>query len=87
VATAQTMSESTAAMRCRRNDAQTEVRKFTASRLLIVRHAGGHGPFLRGRRANGWLGRVLGVVTLTAPTFREQLARRSALYRIARSPG
>ncbi len=34
-------------------------------RLFMIQHDCGHGSFFRGRRANDWLGRVLGVLTLT----------------------
>ena len=34
-------------------------------RLFMIQHDCGHGSFLRRRRANDWLGRVLGVLTLT----------------------
>ena len=34
-------------------------------RLFLIQHDCGHGAFFRGRSANDWLGRVLGVVTLT----------------------
>lgn len=34
-------------------------------RLFIIQHDCSHGSFFRGRRANDWVGRVIGVVTLT----------------------
>ena len=34
-------------------------------RLFIIQHDCGHGAFFRYRAANTWLGRVLGVLTLT----------------------
>jgi omega-6 fatty acid desaturase (delta-12 desaturase) len=34
-------------------------------RLFIIQHDCGHGSFFRNRRANDWLGRIIGVVTLT----------------------
>jgi omega-6 fatty acid desaturase (delta-12 desaturase) len=34
-------------------------------RLFLVQHDCGHGAFLRARAANDWLGRILGVLTLT----------------------
>ncbi len=34
-------------------------------RLFMIQHDCGHGSFFRGRRANDWLGRVIGVLTLT----------------------
>jgi acyl-lipid omega-6 desaturase (Delta-12 desaturase) len=34
-------------------------------RLFMIQHDCGHGSFFRWRRANDWLGRVLGVLTLT----------------------
>jgi len=34
-------------------------------RLFIIQHDCGHGAFLRRRRRNDWLGRLLGVLTLT----------------------
>ena len=34
-------------------------------RLFIIQHDCGHGAFFRGKAANDWIGRVLGVVTLT----------------------
>ena len=34
-------------------------------RLFMIQHDCGHGAFFRNRRANDWVGRVLGVVTLT----------------------
>ena len=34
-------------------------------RLFMIQHDCGHGSFFRRRRANDWLGWVLGVLTLT----------------------
>ena len=34
-------------------------------RMFIIQHDCGHGSFFRNRRANDWLGRVIGVLTLT----------------------
>ena len=34
-------------------------------RLFMIQHDCGHGAFFRSRRANDWVGRVLGVITLT----------------------
>ena len=34
-------------------------------RLFMIQHDCGHGSFFRGRRANDWVGRVIGVMTLT----------------------
>jgi omega-6 fatty acid desaturase (delta-12 desaturase) len=34
-------------------------------RLFLIKHDCGHGAFFRNRAANNWLGRILGVVTLT----------------------
>jgi omega-6 fatty acid desaturase (delta-12 desaturase) len=34
-------------------------------RLFLIQHDCGHGAFFRGRTANGWVGRVIGVFTLT----------------------
>ena len=34
-------------------------------RLFLIQHDCGHGAFFRGRSANDWLGRLIGVVTLT----------------------
>ena len=34
-------------------------------RLFMIQHDCGHGSFFRSRRANDWVGRVIGVVTLT----------------------
>src|SRR5262249_44555864 len=34
-------------------------------RLFMVQHHFGPGPFFRWRRANDWLGRIIGVLTLT----------------------
>ena len=35
-------------------------------RLFMIQHDCGHGSFFRSRPANDWLGRAIGVVTLTA---------------------
>ena len=34
-------------------------------RLFLIQHDCGHGAFFSGRRANDWVGRVIGVITLT----------------------
>jgi omega-6 fatty acid desaturase (delta-12 desaturase) len=34
-------------------------------RLFLIQHDCGHGAFFRGRAANDWIGRILGVLTLT----------------------
>ena len=34
-------------------------------RLFLIQHDCGHGAFLKGRRANDWLGRCIGVLTLS----------------------
>ena len=34
-------------------------------RLFMIQHDCGHGSFFRGRLANDWVGRAIGVVTLT----------------------
>lgn len=34
-------------------------------RLFLIQHDCGHGAFFRGRAANDWVGRILGVLTLT----------------------
>ncbi|MDU6138728.1 MAG: fatty acid desaturase, partial [Bradyrhizobium sp.] len=34
-------------------------------RLFMIQHDCGHGTFFAGRQANDWVGRVLGVLTLT----------------------
>jgi acyl-lipid omega-6 desaturase (Delta-12 desaturase) len=38
-------------------------------RLFMIQHDCGHGSFFRGARANDWVGRVLGVLTLTPYDF------------------
>jgi len=38
-------------------------------RLFMIQHDCGHGSFFRGRLANDWVGRVLGVLTLTPYDF------------------
>ncbi len=38
-------------------------------RLFIIQHDCGHGSFFRGRLANDWVGRVIGVLTLTPYDF------------------
>jgi omega-6 fatty acid desaturase (delta-12 desaturase) len=38
-------------------------------RLFMIQHDCGHGSFFRGRRANDWVGRVIGVLTLTPYDF------------------
>jgi len=34
-------------------------------RLFMIQHDCGHGSFFRGKKANGWVGRIIGVLTLT----------------------
>lgn len=34
-------------------------------RLFMIQHDCGHGAFFRGRRANDWVGRIIGVLTMT----------------------
>ncbi|PZU09229.1 fatty acid desaturase [Sphingomonas sp.] len=38
-------------------------------RLFMIQHDCGHGSFFRGRRANGWTGRIIGAITLTPYEF------------------
>lgn len=38
-------------------------------RLFMIQHDCGHGSFFRSRRANDWVGRVIGVLTLTPYDF------------------
>jgi len=38
-------------------------------RLFMIQHDCGHGAFFRGRRANDWVGRAIGVLTLTPYDF------------------
>jgi omega-6 fatty acid desaturase (delta-12 desaturase) len=38
-------------------------------RLFMIQHDCGHGSFFSGRRANDWVGRVIGVLTLTPYDF------------------
>ncbi|QJU59734.1 fatty acid desaturase [Sphingomonas sp. AP4-R1] len=38
-------------------------------RLFMIQHDCGHGSFFRSRKANGWLGRAIGVLTLTPYEF------------------
>lgn len=38
-------------------------------RLFMIQHDCGHGAFFRHRRANDWVGRIIGVVTLTPYDF------------------
>ena len=38
-------------------------------RLFMIQHDCGHGSFFRRRRANDWVGRVIGVLTLTPYDF------------------
>ena len=35
------------------------------TRLFLIQHDCGHGAFLPGRRLNDWIGRAIGVLTLT----------------------
>ncbi|WP_455372678.1 fatty acid desaturase [Limibacillus halophilus] len=41
-------------------------------RLFMIQHDCGHGAFLKGRRANDWVGRLLGVLTMTPYDFWRQ---------------
>jgi len=50
-------------------------------RLFLIQHDCGHGAFFRRRRTNTWVGRVLGVVTLTPYEF----WRRSHAHHHART--
>src|SRR5215468_2705278 len=36
------------------------------ARLFVIQHDCGHGAFFRGRKANDWVGRIIGVLTLTS---------------------
>ena len=48
-------------------------------RLFMIQHDCGHGSFFRSRRANDWVGRAIGVVTLTPYDFwRQSHARHHA---------
>ncbi|MCA1791876.1 MAG: fatty acid desaturase [Thioalkalivibrio sp.] len=48
-------------------------------RLFMIQHDCGHGSFFRSRRANDWVGRAIGVVTLTPYDFwRHSHARHHA---------
>ena len=38
-------------------------------RLFMIQHDCGHGSFFRRRRANDWVGRIIGVLTLTPYDF------------------
>ena len=38
-------------------------------RLFMIQHDCGHGSFFRGRLANDWVGRIIGVLTLTPYDF------------------
>lgn len=38
-------------------------------RLFMIQHDCGHGSFFRSRRTNDWVGRIIGVVTLTPYSF------------------
>lgn len=38
-------------------------------RLFMIQHDCGHGSFFRSRKANGWVGRAIGVMTLTPYEF------------------
>ena len=42
---------------------------FFLVRLFMIQHDCGHGSFFTNRRANDWLGRVIGVLTLTPYTY------------------
>ena len=54
-------------------------------RLFMIQHDCGHGLFFRRRRANDWVGRVIGVLTLTprANTFRTGLDFDHFIERLA----
>lgn len=41
-------------------------------RLFMIQHDCGHGAFLKSRRANDWIGRILGVMTMTPYDFWRQ---------------
>ncbi|MCG6882290.1 MAG: fatty acid desaturase [Silicimonas sp.] len=41
------------------------INAFFLLRLFMIQHDCGHGSFLRNRKASDWIGRVLGVLTLT----------------------
>lgn len=41
-------------------------------RLFMIQHDCGHGAFFRGKRANDWVGRIIGVFTLTPYDFWRQ---------------
>ena len=38
-------------------------------RLFLIQHDCGHGAFFRGKRTNDWVGRIIGVVTMTPYTL------------------
>src|SRR5258708_13502622 len=38
-------------------------------RLFMIQHDCSHGAFFRRRRLNDWVGRILGVLTLTPPAY------------------
>ena len=46
-------------------------------RLFIIQHDCGHGAFFRYRAANSWVGRILGVLTLTPYDYWK---RNAAIY-------
>ena len=55
-------------------------------RLFMIQHDCGHGAFFRHRRANDWVGRVIGVLTLTPYDFwRRTHAVHHATLRQSRS--
>ena len=47
-------------------------------RLFMIQHDCGHGAFFRRRRANDWVGRIIGVLTLT-PTISGDTATASTM--------
>ncbi len=50
-------------------------------RLFMIQHDCGHGSFFRRRWANDWLGRAIGVLTLTAYDHWRQAPRRPPRHR------
>jgi acyl-lipid omega-6 desaturase (Delta-12 desaturase) len=57
-------------------------------RLFMIQHDCGHGAFFRRRRANDWVGRIIGVLTLTPYDFwRHSHALHHANSRTAGSVG
>ena len=51
-------------------------------RLFMIQHDCGHGSFFQNRRPNDWVGRVIGVVTLTPYDF---WRRKSTVFPVANS--